>query len=163
MSHIIDILFLVIIGFTVFKNYRAGFIKSAFYLGRLLLTFVITSLLGPLLSDVIVSAISEEGGALASVFSYVILFIAVYIGLTVLANLLSEMVEKSIFAVADKLLGAALGLVGGILLCSFITAVLYGYVYLTGDMTLYENSVLFKFFHDVNIFGFIAEKISSIK
>ena len=153
----------MVIGLTVFKNYRYGFIKSAFYLGRLILTFVITSLLAPVLSDVIVSAISEEGGALASVLSYVILFLAVYIGLTILANILSKLVQKSIFAVADKLLGAALGLVGGILLCSFITALLYGYVYLTGDMTIYENSILFKFFHDVNVFGFIAEKISSIK
>ncbi|MBE6694628.1 MAG: CvpA family protein [Ruminococcaceae bacterium] len=162
MNITIDLVLAVIIGLTVFKHYRAGFVKSALKLGRLVLTFLITALLGPALSGVIIDMLGGVGGAFSAVLGYIILFAAVFVGLTLLANVLSKLIEKSIFATADKLLGVALGVVSAVLLCSFISAIFYGYVYLSGNMDIYENSFLFKLFHDINIFGFIADKISSM-
>lgn len=162
MNITIDIILVGIILFTLIKYYCAGFVKSAFKLGRLVLTFIVTALLGPVLSDLIIGMLRDKAGAFASVWGYIILFAAVFVGLTFLANILSKLVEKSIFATADKLLGIALGVVSAALLCGFVSAVYYGYLSLSGNLDVYENSVIFKFFHDINIFGFIADKIASL-
>ena len=162
MNVTIDLILATILVFTVFKYYRAGFVKSALKLGRLVLTFILTALLAPLLSDFIIGLLDGKGGAFSSVLGYIILFAIVFVGLTIVANILSKLIQKSFFAKADKLLGLALGVVSAALSCSFISAVYYGFLYLLGNLDVYENSVLFKFFHDINIFGFIADKIISL-
>lgn len=162
MNVTIDLILAGITAFTIFKYYRAGFVKSALKLGRLLLTFILTAILAPFLSDFIIGLLDGKGGAFSSVLGYIILFAAVFAGLTLLANILSKLIQKSLFATADKLLGVGLGVISALLTCSFISAVYYAFLHLLGKLDIYESSVLFKFFHDINIFGFIADKIISL-
>lgn len=47
MQAVIDVLLIVVFGFLVFRGWWRGFVKSVFSLGRLILSFLITILLGP--------------------------------------------------------------------------------------------------------------------
>lgn len=112
-----------------------------------------------LVTDVSTSVSGAMSAVLATVIGYILLFAISFAILTVVIWLVGKFAELPILKSGDKLLGLAVGAVGGLIAMALAASVLYLIVYLTGDMSAYENSVIFKFVKDINVFGFIFDKL----
>ena len=154
MQVVLDIILLAVFGFLTFRGFWRGFVKSALCMGRSVLTLVITILFGGSFAAWLSETI---GGTFAAVVGYILLFVLVYVGFTVAIFLVGRVTELPIIKQSDKLLGTLLGAVEGLLTASLLATVMYAIVYLIGDMAVYENSVIFKLVHEINVFQFLID------
>lgn len=162
MSVTIDIFLLIVIGLVTFKNYLSGFIKSVLGLGRLILAVIICAIFGYMVSDMVQTLLGGKVPALlAGMLGYVLLFTLSCLLLTFAVNIISKIVTSiKLVKLCDKLLGAALGFVSGLLIICFISTVSYGIFDVLGKPEIYEDSFVFKFTYDMDIFGFISDKFA---
>lgn len=121
-------------------------------------TFGSASSAGGSVIDSLSRAISEPMASLIStIVGHILLFAVTFILLTVAISIIGKVVSMSPLGALDKLLGAALGLICGALAVCFISAILYTVLSAMGNTDVYENSVVFKFICDLNLFGFIQK------
>ena len=112
-----------------------------------------------LVTDVSTSVSGAMSAVVSTVVGYVLLFALSFVILTVVIWLVGKFADLPLLKTGDKLLGLAVGAVSGLLAVALVASVLYLIVYLTGDLSAYENSVVFKFVKDINVFGFIFDKL----
>ncbi len=112
-----------------------------------------------LVTDVSTSISGAMSTVISIVIGYVLLFLLSFVVLTVVIFLVNKFVKLPLIKTGDKLLGLAVGVVSGLIAVALVASILYLIVYLTGDMSAYENSVIFKFVKDINVFGFIFDKL----
>ncbi len=98
-------------------------------------------------------------GVVATIIGYLLLFLVCFILLTVVIWLVGKLKNLPVIKQCDKLLGLILGLVSGFLAVCLLSSLLYAILSATGDMSAYENSHVFKFIYDLNIFKFILDKV----
>lgn len=96
---------------------------------------------------------------LSTVIGYVLLFVLLYLVISLAVRLVGKLADLPIIRVVDRFLGAAVGVINGVLLTCFVGTVLYGVVYLTGKIGLYEQSIVFKFLYDLQLFSRIFRAI----
>ncbi len=112
-----------------------------------------------LVTDVSTSVSGAMSAVISTVVGYVLLFVLSFVILTVVIWVVGKFAKLPLIKTGDKLLGLAVGAVSGLLAVALVASVLYLIVYLTGDLSAYENSVIFKFIKDINVFGFIFDKL----
>lgn len=162
MNVLFDLVLVVLFGFMVLRGYLKGFLKTVLGFGRLILTVIITAIFGGMFSRWIDHTFVHGhtmSSVLSAVIGYVLLFTVTYVALTVVIHLVGIITKLPIIRTGDKLLGLAVGAVSGLLTVALVASVLYLIVYLTGELSAYENSVIFKFVKDINVFGFIFDKL----
>ena len=96
---------------------------------------------------------------LATVIGYILLFILLYLVISLVVHLTGKLADLPIIRGIDKFLGTAVGVVNGVLLTCLVATILYGIVYLTGKIGLYERSVVFKFLCELRLFSRIFNAI----
>ncbi|MBQ9779950.1 MAG: CvpA family protein [Clostridia bacterium] len=112
-----------------------------------------------LVTDVSTSVSGAMSAVISTVIGYVLLFVLSFVILTIIIWLVGKFTELPLIKTGDKLLGLAVGAVSGLLAVALAASVLYLIVYLTGNLSAYENSIIFKFVKDINVFGFIFDKL----
>ncbi len=112
-----------------------------------------------LVTDVSTSVSGAMSAVISTVIGYVLLFLLSFVVLTVVIFLVNKFVKLPLIKTGDKLLGLAVGAVSGLIAVALVASILYLIVYLTGDLSAYENSVIFKFVKDINVFGFIFDQL----
>ena len=163
MNVLFDIILAVLFGFMTLKGLIKGFLKTVLSFGRLILTVILTASFGGAFSEWIQRSFVQNhamAAVLSSVIGYVLLFIIIYIVLSVVIHLAGIITKLPLIRTGDRLLGLLAGAASGLLAVSLLAAILYLILRLTGDMTAYENSTVFKFVKDMNLFGFIFDKLA---
>ena len=94
---------------------------------------------------------------ISTIVGHILLFAVTFILLTVAISVIGKVVSMSPLGTLDKILGAALGFVCGALAVCFISAIFYTIFSATGNTDVYENTVVFKFICDLNLFGVIQK------
>ncbi len=115
--------------------------------------------LDTLVTDVSTTVSGAMSAVIATVIGYILLFVLSFVILTVVIWLIGKFADLPILKSGDKLLGLAVGAVGGLIAMTLAASVLYLIIYLTGDLSAYDNSVIFKLVKDINVFGFIFDKL----
>lgn len=96
---------------------------------------------------------------IATVIGYILLFLLSFVVLTVVIFFVRKVAKLPVIKTGDKLLGLAMGAVSGLVAVSLVAAILHAIIFVSGDMSAYENSAVLKFINDINIFGFIFDKL----
>ncbi len=96
---------------------------------------------------------------LATVIGYILLFILLYLIISLVVHLTGKLADLPIIRGIDRFLGAAVGVINGVLLTCLIATILYGIMYLTDKVGLYERSVVFKFLYELRLFSRIFNAI----
>ena len=112
-----------------------------------------------LISDVSAAISDTLSAAISANIGYVLLFALSFAILTVAIRFVGIFAELPLIKTGDKLLGLAVGAVNGLVAVSWVSSVLYLIVHLTGDLDAYENSVIFKLVKDINLFGFVFDRL----
>lgn len=162
MNVLFDIVLVALFGFMVLRGLIRGFLKTVLSFGRLMITVILTVLLGGRFSGWIGNTFFPDhamSSVLAAVIGYVLLFIIIYIALTVVIHLVGIITKLPLLRTGDRILGLLVGAVSGLLAVALVSSVLYLILYLSGDLSAYENSTVFKFVKDMNVFGFIFDKL----
>ena len=89
------------------------------------------------------------------------MFLILFAILSVVIFFVEKFAKLPLIETGNKLLGLAVGAVSGLLAVALAASILYAIIYVTGDLSAYENSVIFKFVKDINVFGFIFDKLIS--
>ena len=166
MSIFVDLLLLVVICFCLIKHLRLGLVCSILSLLKFVIAFVFALFLGGYVGRLISSFFpSVVGGKLTVILCYVLTFVAAYVLFSIIIKGLSKL-DIPVLTKVDKFLGALLGLVFGLLSSSMISVILYMilevYSAISGDqaaMLIYNDSYIFKFLYDLEIFGIIGNII----
>ena len=112
-----------------------------------------------MINDISVTVSNSISIVISTIVGYALLFVLSFVILTVAIFLIGRFVKNSPFKKGDKLLGLAVGAVSGLIVVALVSIVMYLIIYALGDLSAYENSVVFKFTKDINIFGFILDKL----
>lgn len=96
---------------------------------------------------------------ISTIIGYVLLFIVCFLVLTLVIWLLGKIVKLPVIKTCDKILGLILGVILGFFAVCLLATLVYGILYATGDLTIYEKSFVLKFFYNLNVFQFILNKI----
>ena len=163
MSVIIDILLMACICFFVIRHFFTGLFLSIVTFARFILSAIIAFIFGSFLGNLFSSSVEDpENRKLALLIGYVATFVITYLLLTLAIKLLKK-VNIPVISIVDKILGAVLGLVIGILTVSLASVIIYTVLDIavllgidSNAMDTYNNSFVFKFFHDFNIFEFVG-------
>ncbi len=83
-------------------------------------------------------------GAVSSVIGHILLFLIVYAVLTLAVILLKRLTTLPVVGTLDRLLGLALGLVGGILTATFFAVILGAVLRISGNDDLLEQTILLR-------------------
>lgn len=154
MAIVFDLILLGIFVFLAVRGCVKGFVRTVLGVGRLLLSLLLTVLCGAAFGRWLSDTLEWPFSA---VLGYVILFVLLYVGCTLLMALVGRLVELPVIKQCDKLLGFLLGGLQGWLAVSLVAVVLYAVVYIGGRMDVYEASTIFQFLHKMNIFKFLIE------
>lgn len=154
VSVIIDIILIAILLWKVIRGFVKGLTGILLGLASLVISFIAAILFGPVISD-----------GSAGIIMYVVVFVVSYIVCSIITHLLCK-VKIPIAHAVNKLLGTILGFAVGAIMVSLIAIMLYGILFVldkfTGDsvyMDIYNNSHIFKFIYDFNIFGFVKDML----
>lgn len=111
---VIDIIVLGIIGISIVLGAFRGLVREVLALVAWVAGFLLANLLAPEAAKLLPSAMASE--EIRLLVSYVIVFIVVLIGLSVLAILASKLVKIVGLGPADRAVGGVFGLVRGLLI-----------------------------------------------
>lgn len=156
MAITFDVILLGVFVFLTVRGCLRGLVKSVLSLGRLLLSLLFTVLFGSLVGDWLKDTFDWP---FTAVLGYVLLFVALYVGLTLLIKLVGKITKLPVVRQCDKLLGGLLGALQGWVAVSLLAVVMYAVLYLGGDMTAYNDSVIFSTVHELNIFEFLIDHL----
>ena len=158
MSTIIDVILIAILALQIFLGWRRGLTGVVLGFARIILSFLLALTLGPAMGDVF-----GDGGFFARVLGYIAVFVVTFVGATVLMFIFRQ-IKIPLISKIDKLLGILIGAVLGVLTVSLVAVMLNS---LLSAMTwisnndsyveVYNNSCVFKFINECNIFGFIKD------
>jgi len=112
-----------------------------------------------LVTDAATAISSAISAVIATVIGYLLLFVIAFAVLTVVIFFIRKFAKLPVIKTGDKLLGLAVGAVSGLIAVSLVAAILHAIIFISGDMSVYENSTVLKFVNDINIFGFIFDKL----
>ena len=161
MNVIFDLALLVIFGLFAFWGYRKGLIRMVLSLGRLILAVLITVMLGSSFSSWLHRMFMTSYPALlASIIGHVLLFLLAFALLTFAIYFLGKLAELPLIRTGDKLLGLAVGCISGLITMALVSSVLYAVVYITGNMSAYDDSVIFRTVQKMNVFRLIFSKFT---
>lgn len=158
MSVIIDIILVAILALQIFFGWRRGLTGVVLGFARIILSFVLALILGPVMGDLI-----GDGGFLSRVLAYICVFILTFVCATIVMYLLKS-IKIPVISTLDKLLGILIGFALGMITVSMIAVMLNSLLsaltWLTSDnsyIAVYDDSYVFKFVNEFNIFGFIKD------
>ena len=144
MSVFVDILLAVTFLGIVFVHYRRGFMKSVLLFARMLVSTVITFVLGPQLSEWLVAKQSASMAIPMYLISYALLFAVSFVVMTIVAWQVGKLVQLPVLKQCDKILGILLGVITGFVAVSVMAAILYLVLRLADASNVYEQSKVFK-------------------
>ncbi len=171
MNMLVDAIFVVIFVYFAIKFYKIGIFGTVLGVGRLLLSFVASFLLGKYVFEYIVSGIMSEwfGEPLASILSTVISYALVFITAFAISSIVIVSVkrlETPLFCRIDRSLGLLFGLALGLCVTSVISTALYSALDLLSSVSrsadvlrVYNDSAVFKFVYDLNFLNFVRNLI----
>ncbi len=136
------IIILTLVAFSI-RGFLKGFVAEVAGIVSLLGGFWVAHHFHPLLSPRL-TFISEP--AWRTIAAYVLLFIAVMIVVGIVARILQKILTFSFVGWADKLIGGALGLTKGLILCSLVLLVLQK---LFGNAPFLQNSRALPYFNSL--------------
>jgi membrane protein required for colicin V production len=110
---VIDIVVLVIIGVSVLYGVMRGLVREVLALLAWVAAFLLANLLAPEAARLLPQAMASE--EIRLLVSFVVVFIVVLVGLSVLAILASKMVKIVGLGPADRVVGGIFGLARGLL------------------------------------------------
>ncbi len=158
MSGIIDVILISVLALQIFLGWRRGLTGVVLGFARIILSFLTALALGPAIGDTL-----GNGGFFARVLGYISEFAVTFVGATVLMYIFRQ-IKIPLISKIDKLLGILIGAVLGALTVSLVAVMLNS---LLSAMTMisdnevyidvYNNSHVFKFINECNIFGFIKD------
>ncbi len=119
---IIDLVLVAVFLAQAIRGYLRGFTKIVLSVARLILSTLAAVLLGGLVA-VWLGGITGLPTPLAAILGYLLVYFAVYGGLSAVIYLITRLTKLPILSVADKLLGLALGVVCGLITTVFLSAV----------------------------------------
>lgn len=152
MAIVWDLILLGVFAFYVIRGCWRGFVKSVLGAGRLILSTLLTVLLG----SIFCRWLSETfAWAFSAVLGYILLFVLLFVGFTLLMLLVGQIVKLPVLKQCDKLLGFLFGALQGWLAVSLIATVVYAILHIGGNLVVYDESVIFAFVHKLNIFKFV--------
>lgn len=154
MSIFVDIALIAIIIWKTVRGYMKGLTGIVLGFASLIISFISALLLGPAIAD-----------GSAGIIMYVVVFAVTYIICTVVTHLLTK-IKIPVAHTIDKILGTVLGLVVGVIMVAIVAVMIYGILFVldmaTGNemfMDIYNNSTVFKFIYEFNIFGFVKDML----
>lgn len=158
MSGIIDVILIGVLALQIFFGWRRGLTGVVLGFARIILSFLLALVLGPAIGDAF-----GDGGFLSRVLGYICVFIVTFIGATILIFIFKQ-IKIPIISKLDKLLGILIGAALGVLTVSLIAVMLNSLLsamtWISNNDTyieVYNNSYVFKFINEFNIFGFIKD------
>lgn len=158
MSIAVDVMLIIIFALEILLGWKKGLTGVLLGIARIAVSFGVAILLGPSIGGAI-----GEGGALSRVLGYIVVFIITYAVSTVVILLLKS-VKIPLLDRLDKILGLLIGAVLGILtvslICVPLQSLLSAITRISGNngfIDVYNNSHVFKFVNESNIFGFIRD------
>lgn len=112
-----------------------------------------------LVTDVATSVSGAVSSVISTVIGYVLLFALSFVVLTVVIFILNKVVKLPVIKTGDRILGLVLGVVSGLIAVSLVSAILYAIIYVSGNMEIYERSLIFKLVQRLNVFGFVFDRL----
>lgn len=153
-----DIVFSLVGIAIVLISAKRGFFRALMGFGKGFLAIVAAYLFGNMLGPWISDKIPAIGGVIANFLSYLLVFVIVYIGLTILIWVLGALIDRlKVVGTIDKILGAVIGLISALMIL-FIAASIIKFLPWTEEM--YAGSTVIKFFgessflENIKIFDF---------
>jgi len=110
---VIDIIVLAIIGVSVVWGVFRGLVREVLALVAWVVAFLVANLLAPDAAKLLPQAIASE--EIRLLVSFVVVFIVVLVGLSVLAILASKLIKIVGLGPADRVVGGVFGLARGVL------------------------------------------------
>lgn len=158
MSIAVDVMLIAIFALEIFFGWERGLTGVLLGMARIAVSFGLAIMLGPSIGGAI-----GGGETLSRVLGYIIVFVISYIALTIVMRLLKK-VKIPLLDKLDKLLGILIGIVLGVLTISLICVPLETLLSTMTNMSgntsfidVYNDSHIFKFVNESNIFGFIRD------
>ncbi len=97
------------------------------------------------LADEWSQSVSEGiSGVISSVIGHILLFLIAYAALTLAVILLKRLTDLPVVGTVDRMLGVALGLVGGVLTAVFLAVILGAVLRISGNDDLLEQTLLLR-------------------
>ncbi len=159
MSVIFDVILLAILVLTVIRHTRLGLACSVLSAGKFIFSMIVALLLSYPVAALVLSFGVPE--ALSGIVAFVIVFALTFILSGFLIRLLSK-IKIPIITKVDKILGFLLGLILGAVIVSIASTAIYTVIELislvnanSDVMSIYENSYVFKFIYELNLFEFL--------
>lgn len=148
---IIDIVFLIIIGFLAINGAIKGFIAELF--GKA--AFIVGLLVGILFYDLMANFLSQwiDVSFFAQIIGFLLLFIITFLIIKVVQHLLGGIFKGDILGSLNKALGFFLGLAEGVLIVAVCLLILHAQPLLETD------SLLQKSFFNVLFMGSVSQSI----
>lgn len=171
MNMLVDAIFVVIFVYFAIKFYKIGIFGTILGVGRLLLSFVTSFLLGKYVYEYIVFGIMSEwvgrpvAQILGTVVSYVLVFIVAFAVSSIVIVSVKKL-ETPLISRIDRSIGLIFGLSLGLCITSVISTTLYSALDLISSISgsadvlrVYNDSAVFKFVYDLNFLNFVRNLI----
>lgn len=153
----LDILFLVILGYTLLRGLYRGFIQEIISIIALLVGFCLANIYYPLLMEYIekISFLAQY----SAIISYVLVFLTVVFFIIILGVVLQKFTKMVMLNWLNRLCGGAFGLVKGTLICSLILFLLT--MFLSANSDLLSRSKFSPYVHvfSKELYQYIPESI----
>ncbi len=133
---IADIIICIVIGLLILRGLFRGLIRELLFISGLVVGFVVANSFWDVLNPKIKNFFPSE--VTSHMASYVILFLASFIGVFLLGLVLRRIFHLTILSWADKLGGAIIGFIKGIIICGAILFLID--TFLGPDTQLVKNS-----------------------
>ncbi len=171
MNMLVDAIFVVIFLYFAIKFYKIGIFGTVLGIGRLLLSFVASFLLGEYISRYVVLKIMNEwaGEPIASILSIVISYALVFMAAFAISSIVIVSVkrlETPLVCRIDRSLGLIFGLALGLCVTSLISTALYSALEVissvsrsSGALNVYNDSSVFKFVFNLDFLNFVRDLI----
>lgn len=130
----LDIIIIIALVISTFMGLKRGFVRSLVPL----ICIVIAIPLAGVLSNPLAGKIGDNAGS--HVAAFVIIFVAVFVAVYIGAWFLQKVLQIMLLGWADRLGGAAFGLIMGWLMCSMLVVLVARYGALDADLGSYAGS-----------------------
>jgi membrane protein required for colicin V production len=124
----LDLVILILSAFLLIKGIWKGFVKEIAGIAAVLIGVVLSFLFHDRIEPTVGQYIGEEYLSFAS---YALIFIATYLAIMLVGNLLDRLLKSVFLGGINRVLGGAFGLIKAVLWCTLLT---YGYLSLQGGI-----------------------------
>ncbi len=161
MSLAIDIILVAVFVLQVIFGWKRGLTGVVLGIARIAISLILALLLGPTIGKSV-----GDGGALSGILGYIAVFVVTYVVATIIMAIVKK-IKIPIISTLDKLFGILIGVVLGIITISLISVPLHSLLSTLSEVSgkssfeeVYNNSYIFKFVAESNIFGFIKDVLT---